>query len=161
MESGCESIVVEQLVIDLYYHFDKSFKRNDLLKEYQKFCGVEMQKILKHSSTDWLLLMKCVDRILRQYDVLKSYFSSCALKKKNKKESKVTLLLDRLNDPMTKVYMLFLHSVLPIIDSSTSLLECEEPMIHKVGECINTKLARESLGRFIKLQYICENLGLT
>lgn len=63
-------------------------------------------------------------------------------------------MLDRLNDLMTNVYMLFLHSVLPIIDSFTGLLECEEPMIHKDGECINTWLARELLGRFIKLQYI-------
>ena len=30
----------------------------------------------------WLPLMKCVDRILRQYDALNSYFSSCAPEKK-------------------------------------------------------------------------------
>lgn len=149
------SVDVEQLVIDLYYHFDKSSKRKELLKEYQEFCSVETRKILKHSSTRWLSLMKCVDRILRQYDALKSYFSSCAPEKKSKKESKVTILLDRLNDPMTKVYMLFLHSVLPIIDSFTALLECEEPMIHRVGDCI-TKLAKELLGRFVNLQYIRE-----
>lgn len=65
------------------------------------------------------------------------FFFLCTWKK-NKEESKVTLLLDRLNDPMTNVYTLFLHIVLPIIDSFTGLLECEEPMIHKFGECINT-----------------------
>ena len=27
-------------------------------------------------------------------------------------------------------------------------------MIHKVGECVNNKLARELLGMFSKLQYI-------
>ena len=132
------SIYVEQLVIDLCCHFDKSSKHKDPLKEYQEFCSVKIQKILKHSSMRWLPLMKCVDRVLRQYDALNSYFSSCAPEKKNKEESKETLFLDGLNNPMTNVYKLFLHSVLPIIDSFTGLLECKEPMIHKVGECINT-----------------------
>ena len=42
---------VEQLVIDLYYHFDKSSKQKDIFKGYQEFCDVETRKILKHSST--------------------------------------------------------------------------------------------------------------
>lgn len=110
------SMDVEQLVINLYYHFDKSSKRKELLKEYQEFCNVETRKILKHSSTRWLSLMKCVDRILRQYEALQSYFASCVEEKKAKKESKVTLLMEKLNDPMTKGYMVFLHSVLPVFD---------------------------------------------
>lgn len=124
------SMDVEQLVINLYYHFDKSSKRKELLKEYQEFCNVETRKILKHSSTRWLLLMKCVDRILRQYEALQSYFASCVEEKKAKKESKVTLLMEKLNDPMTKGYMVFLHSVLPVFDAFTALLECEELMIY-------------------------------
>ena len=149
------SMDVEQLVINLYYHFDKSSKRKELLKEYQEFCNVETRKILKHSSTRWLSLMKCVDRILRQYEALQSYFASCVEEKKAKKESKVTLLMEKLNDPMTKGYMVFLHSVLPVFDAFTALLECEEPMIHRVGDCI-TKLTKELLGRFIDLQVIRE-----
>jgi len=67
---------------------------------------------------------------------LKSYFLSSASEEKstdkNKKKSKVAILVEKLNDPITKVYMLFLHSVLPVFDSFTALLESEEPMIHKV-----------------------------
>jgi len=130
------SVDVEELVIDLYYHFDKSSKRKEILKGYQEFCNVETRKILKHSSTRWLSLMKCLDRILRQYDALKSYFLSSASEEKstdkNKKKSMVAILVEKLNDPITKVYMLFLHSVLPVFDSFTALLESEEPMIHKV-----------------------------
>ena len=153
------SVNVEQLVIDLYYHFDKSSKRKEIFQSYQVFCDVETRKILKHSSTRWLSLMKCIDRVLRQYDALKSYFSSCLSEKKasdkNKKKSKIAILAEQLNDPITKVYMLFLHSVLPVFDSFTALLESEEPLIHKVRECI-MKLVKELLGRFVNMQCIHE-----
>ena len=103
--------------------------------------------------------MKCIDRVLRQYDALKSYFSSCLSEKKasdkNKKKSKMAILAEQLNDPITKLYMLFLHSVLPVFDSFTALLESEEPLIHKVRECI-MKLVKELLGRFVNMQYIHE-----
>ena len=80
--------------------------------------------------------MKCIDRVLRQYDALKSYLSSCLSEKKafdkNKKKSKMAILAEQLNDPITKVYMLFLYSVLSVFDLFTALLESEEPLIHKV-----------------------------
>ena len=76
------SVNVEQFVIDLYYHFDKSSKRKEIFKSYHEFCDVETRKILKHSSTRWLSLMKCIDRVLRHYDALKSYFSSCLTEKR-------------------------------------------------------------------------------
>ena len=51
--------------------------------------------------------------------------------------------------------MLFLHSVLPVFDSFTVLLESEEPLIHKVRECI-MKLVKELLGRLVNMQCIHE-----
>ena len=149
------SVDVEQLVIDLYYYFDKSSKRKEILKEYQQFCNVETRKILKHSSTRWLSLMKSVHRILLTYDALCSYFASSEEVSKAKKGSSPATLMERLADPMTKVYILFVHSVMPVFDSFTALLECEEPMIHKLSNCI-TKLVRDLLGRFISIKCIHE-----
>ena len=97
--------------------------------------------------------MKCVDRILRQYDALCSYFASSEEIEKAKKMSSAANLRDRLADPMTKVYLLFVHSVMPIFDSFTALLESEEPMIHKMIDCI-TKLVKDLLGRFISIKCI-------
>ena len=92
------SLDVEQLVIALNYHFDKSSKRKEILKGYQQFCNVQTRKILKHSSTHWLSLMKCIDRILSQYDALKSYFLS-RREEKDKDKSKVVTLVEQLDDP--------------------------------------------------------------
>jgi hypothetical protein len=51
-------INLENLLIDLYYWFDKSTKRKGVLVEYMEFCDQEYGKFLKHSSTRWLSLAR-------------------------------------------------------------------------------------------------------
>ena len=48
---------VEDLLVDIYFHFDKSAKRSEIYKEFQGFTGVESEKILKYCSTRWLSLL--------------------------------------------------------------------------------------------------------
>ena len=63
---------IDQLFIDVFYHFFHSSKRK------QEFCDslftTEHEFILKHCPTRWLSLIRCVGRYLSQYDGLKSYF---------------------------------------------------------------------------------------
>ena len=42
---------VEDFLVDIYFWFDKSSKRKNLLKEYCTFCDTEYRKIVKHVST--------------------------------------------------------------------------------------------------------------
>lgn len=42
---------VEDLLIDLYYYFDKSSKRNKQLKQLQQLCDIETRGIIKHVNT--------------------------------------------------------------------------------------------------------------
>ena len=44
---------------------------------------------------------------------------------------------------------------MPVFDSFTALLESEEPLIHKVRECI-MKLVKELFGRFVNMQCMHE-----
>lgn len=77
---------IEEVMIDNFYYFDKSTKRKGVLADYYQFCDVEYRKILKHVSTRWLSLETAIDRCLRQYPGLKSYFLSegvCSLSVKN------------------------------------------------------------------------------
>ena len=64
---------IEDLHIDLYYWFERSTKRKGVLLEYMELCGHEYAKILKHVSTRWLSLERCVQRTLEKYSGLKSY----------------------------------------------------------------------------------------
>ena len=67
---------VEEMVVDLFYGFDKSTKWKASFDSYCSFCDASYQEIIKHVSTRWLSLGRAVDCSLQQYEVLKSYFSS-------------------------------------------------------------------------------------
>ena len=56
--------------------FFYSSKREETYIEYMDFCDIEPLQILKHVTTRWLSLQKCVTRIIHQWASLKSYFNS-------------------------------------------------------------------------------------
>jgi len=47
---------VEDMMVDLYYWFDKSTKRKNGLVEFCDFCDTQYREIMKHVSTCWLSL---------------------------------------------------------------------------------------------------------
>ena len=63
---------IEEMVIDIYYWFDKSTKRKANLAEYCTFCDTNYREIVKHGDS----LERAVSRVLQQYAALKSYFVS-------------------------------------------------------------------------------------
>ena len=67
---------LEDHCVDLFYWFDKSSKRKTILKEYYEFCDDEFEELVKYISVRWLCTEKCVNRELKKYAGLKSYFSS-------------------------------------------------------------------------------------
>ena len=67
---------VNELLVDINYHFHHSVKRVTALKEYADFCCVEFKKVLKHCDTRWLPLTKAVNRTLEMWESLLSYFAS-------------------------------------------------------------------------------------
>ena len=69
-------INIEDVLIDLFYWFDKSSKKKGKLSEYFEFCYQDYQKVLKHVSTHWLSLERCVERALKKFPSLKAYFLS-------------------------------------------------------------------------------------
>uniref|UniRef100_H3AMP9 HAT C-terminal dimerisation domain-containing protein n=1 Tax=Latimeria chalumnae TaxID=7897 RepID=H3AMP9_LATCH len=138
------SVSAENIIIAIFYYFDKSCKRKEELKQFQEFCNVESRKILKHVSTRWLSLGKTFDRLLQQWPALKSYFSS-----KSQKEERVRMLKKSLSSPQCHLYCSFLQSVIPIFDKFNLLMQAEVPMVHAIHPAI-LNLARGLLGRFLK-----------
>lgn len=58
-------VSINELLIDIYYHFKHSSKR------YSEFCSIREEfsdivplRILKHCSTRWLSLERCIKRML-------------------------------------------------------------------------------------------------
>ena len=57
---------VDNMVIDLFYWFDKSTKRKASLQRYCHFCDTTYREIVKHVNTRWLSLERAVGRVLQQ-----------------------------------------------------------------------------------------------
>jgi len=70
------ALSIDCQLIDVYFHFNHSSKRKEEYQEFLEFCDVATLKILKHASTQWLSLEKCINCFLLQQPALLSYFES-------------------------------------------------------------------------------------
>lgn len=135
---------VEEIMVDLFYWFDKSTKRKSSLKEYCCFCDVQYRKIIKHVSTRWLSLEMAIERTLKLYDGLYSYFlsESCS-------QARFMRLRSAFSSPITEIYLLFYQSVLPVFNRFNLFLQREDPCIHLVHDQCES-LLKKILMKFIK-----------
>lgn len=122
IKAGMETLPVniDQLFVDVFYFFFHSSKRKQLFVDnWCSFFSSEPETILKHCTTRWLSLLRCVGRYFSQYDGLKSYFLSCD----ESESSKVQSIIDRLENPLTKPILLFLSYILPSMDRFNRLFQ--------------------------------------
>ena len=95
-----------------------SSKRREEYKEFLEFTETEPLKIVKHCSTRWLSLEKCVGRLLHHWEALKSYFNS---HNDVEKPGRVKRVAELLNDPEMRLYYLFLEFILsPLNEFNTT-----------------------------------------
>lgn len=135
---------LEEFTIDLYYWFDKSTKRKNTLRSYCEFCDQEYRSAIKHVSTRWLSLEIAIERSLKKYPSLRSYFLS-----ENYPGARFQRLKKVFSNPMTEIYLLFMQSILPTFTCTNKFLQREEPLIH----CLQPQLIslmKKLLSKFIK-----------
>jgi len=99
-----------------------------------------------------LSLEIAVERCLKQFASLTSYFKS-----ENEPQARFKRLLKAFNDPLTEVYLLFFHSVLPCFTHCNQFLQREEPLIHVLQPQLE-KLLKNVLGKFVKPEVLAEYL---
>jgi hypothetical protein len=108
-------IDLETIIIKIYYHFKDSTTRVETLKEFCEFVGVTMQSILRHTETRWLSLAPCVERLLKLWSALKSYFLS---------EANVPLLLyNFFNSDVSEFWTLFVHPQLQLCTDTMAKIQ--------------------------------------
>lgn len=148
------SLSVDDILVDIYFHFDKSTKRRQEFKKFQAEAGLCLHKILKHGPTRWLSLSTCVGRLLEQWEALDSYFT---------KESITTDRIKRIaaffKNPMSKAYCLFLQNVLPLFVNPNLFLQKEEPVLHLMQESMQNSYV-ELLVRFVKPKVVSESSNI-
>ncbi|KAL7868500.1 hypothetical protein SRHO_G00098840 [Serrasalmus rhombeus] len=92
-------------------------------------------------SIRWLSLERCLNRVLKQYKPLCSYFQSA-------NEKRFIRLAGAFSDPMTEVYLLFYQATLPTFTSLNLLLQREKPSVFLLYEEM-TNYIRKLCGRFL------------
>ena len=145
---------VDELLVDIYYHFRYSVKRITSLQEYADFCTIEYKSILKHCETRWLSLRKSIQRTIHMWDPLCSYFQShCHVEK----PGKVRTINGILQQPQTKLWLCFLSNTLAVFDKFNVFFQTSSTAtIHKLhGE--SERLLRTVLSFFIKPCVILQN----
>ena len=107
---------VEDVVIDLFYWFDKSSKRKAKLKEYHEFCNQEWREVLKHLSDRWFLLENVLTETIKSY-YLKSHFES-----EHFAYERFQRFLSKYSNPLLDPATLFQTSGLPLFTHFNMLL---------------------------------------
>jgi hypothetical protein len=118
-------------LIDTFYYLDKSSKRQHSFKNCQLLLDLKESKILKHVSTRWLSITKCLQRILDNWDALYDFFKKEEEKAKGfaqtEKAKKMRVLYQ---SPTNQLYCLFLVETLKAFDVVNTELQSDEPKVH-------------------------------
>lgn len=145
---------VENLILKVYAHFSVSAKKRETLKQFSEFNDIEYKDLLHHVVTRWLSLNPCIERFLRNYLALLSYFRS--LRDCPQHIKKLLYLKDdefentTLNN-IPEIYLLFLNNLLKLFEevikklekNSTSIIE-----IYLIFENLNKKLVERKEQKF-------------
>ena len=87
---------------------------------------MEYADAIKLVSTRWLCLEMCVNRELKKFKGLKSYFLSENFPGGNRFKH----LKNNYSDNMTEIYLLFYQAVLPCFTNLNKIFQREEPPVY-------------------------------
>lgn len=150
--SACSKLPkgVEDVTRDVYNYIANSPKRVQVLKEFQVFTQTKIHKILHPSQTRWLSLENVVCRIIEQYNALKLFFTDAvAIDRLLAAES----ILEKLQDPLTYLFLLFLEHVLPLFNNCNREMQSSEPKLFDLHNRM-TVLYKTFLDFFIKREIV-------
>ena len=144
---------VEDHCVDLFYWFDKSSKRKSILKEYYDFCDQDYEEVIKYISTRWLCTERCINRELKKFSGLRSYFLS-----ESENDRRFKRLTETFSNNMTEFYLFFFQAALPTFTNFNKFLQTEEPLI----QCLYDEMQmfmNKLAAKFIKPEVIRELKG--
>ena len=123
---------VEELLVNIYFHFDHSSKCKNLFVEFCVFCDQHYRKVIKFHSVRWLGMSTCIERVLRLLPSLKSYFESLDPEMKTGVEikSRINRLINAFKHSLLSELLRFLDSALPTFIQLNLLLQRADPLIH-------------------------------
>ena len=96
------------------------------------FNNIEVRKVINNASTRWLILGKYLEKAMMQLYFLEPYFLSNfdldggpTETDPDERPSREKKLINEFKEPTSKLYSMFVQSVIPIFDSFVTFLQAE------------------------------------
>ncbi|XP_037504964.1 uncharacterized protein LOC119381046 [Rhipicephalus sanguineus] len=154
---------VETLVLKVFKEFSSSSKCVEELKTFFEFCDQEYSKVLCHISVRWLSLFTALDRLIKNWTPIKSYFLSQGEEECEKIIWRfISNQADGLSESVTlpECYMHFMHSFLAMFHSAILTLE-KSHLEPTELYAVMTKLRKQLINRRDDMFFgVKANLGL-
>ena len=141
---------VEDLCRDIYAHFHRSSKRQDVYTEFQAFYDVEPHKLLSSAQTRWLSLQECVNRTLEQFEALTRYFTLTANEDPSHSNDRI---LASLQNRFIQMYLEFLSYQLERLNAFNRLFQSERPVLHMLKPEVEN-LIKSIASDFMKIEVV-------
>ena len=125
--TDCLPIDVEVITVKIYSFFYIYTVRVEQLKEICEKADVHYQNLLGYTKTRWLALRPAVERILKLFKPLKTYFLS--------QDKCPSLLKQFFDDPFSEVWLYFVHSQSTVFHECTLKIESQKVSMMEVS-CI-------------------------
>ena len=145
-------VSVDNLLIDVFYHFKYSSKRWEEFSEMQaEFEEIKPLRVLKHSTTRWLSLLRCLKRLLKQWPALHAYFDRLVEKERN--NDRARRVADSLRSLEVKLICRFVLFALQPLNKFTTVFQTHASRIGSVQDD-TMSLLRGYLANFIQPEII-------
>lgn len=115
---------IENFLSDIYKYINHgSGKRRNRWELHQSSLHLTQLAILKPASTRWLSIGDCIERILRRWPALKSFFEN-----ERGYEQTAARMLEYFEDPILKYYLKFLYITLTKFNTTISTVQSVAPV---------------------------------
>ena len=141
-------VSVDDLLIDISYHFKYSAKRwSEYAQIREEFSEMKPLKILKHCTTRWLSLERCIRRIIDEWPAHHAYFDrEVDIEPGNERVQRIA---QQLKKPMVKLVCHFVSFALKPLNKFNIAFQTHTSRIGSLQSDVRT-LLREYLSNFIK-----------
>lgn len=160
---------VETVVLKIYSHFSSSASRREDLKSFFDFAQVDWEELIKHVPTRWLSLGPAIDKILKFYPALISYFISIGDECPKVLQKLLSINADTDKDQenylhtKTFIYLSFSANVIQIFQQTSKRLQNMDTSateLYEIMDSLKTNLTERLEQQFFGAHFIscCQHL---
>ena len=123
-------IDIESVVIKIYNEFSNSTKRVAILKDFFEWLDIEWSNNLQQIPTRWLSLVPALERLIKNYEPIKSYFLS--------HKSSAIFITNFFNDDLAMAYLGFVFNTCSVFQPAMIKLQGNNVIITEVYDIMDS-----------------------